>query len=400
MFFISSILVILAVLLWIPSMVLAVECFLALLARKKQPISRSIHRPRIAILIPAHNEEQGIAATLEPLLPQLTETDRLIVVADNCNDRTADIARSYGAIVLERQNLEQQGKGYALDYGIQYLVADPPDVLLLIDADCEVIDPSVDRLATLAIETMRPVQAIYLMEQPENPSAKDAISAMAFLVKNKVRPTGLSVLNMPCLLTGTGMAFPWAIVNTISLASGNIVEDMQLSIDLAIAGHPPLLCRNVTVMGRLPQQDHAATTQRTRWEHGHLQTLFTQIPRLLDAAVRQQRWDLLSMALDLVVPPLSLLVMLWLVFTPMTLVAAIWGINTPQVIAISQGVLIGLSILGVWAKFGRNLLSVQTLLAIPLYILWKLPLYVGFLVHRQTKWVRTSRDNTDPAKES
>jgi cellulose synthase/poly-beta-1,6-N-acetylglucosamine synthase-like glycosyltransferase len=83
---------------------------------------------------------------------------------------------------------------------------------------------------------------VYDMEQPPNPTPKDSISALAFLVKNLVRPSGLKQLGFPSLLTGTGMAFPWSIIRSVSLASRNIVEDMQMSLELAIAGPPTVFC--------------------------------------------------------------------------------------------------------------------------------------------------------------
>ncbi len=405
----NAVLLVLALLLMVPVLVLFVECGVALLpenhrrtalmANDSQSIEQLETRSRLAILMPAHDEAVGIALTLDSLVPQLGSRDRLVVVADNCSDNTAQIARDRGATVIERTDLERRGKGYALDYGIQYLANDPPDVLLLADADCEMQFPAVDRLVRLVDKTQRPVQAVYLMEQPSKPSAKDAISSLAFLVKNLVRPTGLSRLGFPCLLTGTGMAFPWQIVQTISLASGNIVEDMQLGVDLAIAGYSPRLCRHVTVFGRLPQQEQAAKSQRTRWEHGHLQTQLTQVPRLITAAVNQGRLDLFVMALDLAVPPLSLLVMLWLALTALTLLVIPLGVWLPSAVMGIQGILLSVAIISAWARFGRDRLPPKFLLTIPGYVLWKIPLYISFLVRRQTKWVRTARDPVNPGKQ-
>ncbi len=402
----NVVLLVLATLLLVPVLTLFVECVAALLptrrwkfhtsrTRQTQQDPNSGQPTRMAILMPAHDEALGIAPVLESLLPQVMQDDRLIVVADNCSDNTAEIARQCGATVIERTDPERRGKGYALDYGIQYLAQDPPDILVLVDADCEMPPFSIDRLVALVEKTQRPVQAIYLMEQPAQPSAKDAVSSLAFLVKNLVRPLGLANLGMPCLLTGTGMAFPWSVIQSISLASGNLVEDMQLGIDLAIAGHPPQLCSTVTVYGRLPQQTQAAKSQRTRWEHGHLQTQLTQIPRLFTAALRQTRLDLLAMALDLAVPPLSLLVLLWLGLATLAILAIPMGIWLPASFLGIQGLLIGIAILTAWAMFGRTLLPAKLLVTIPLYILWKVPLYIGFLLRRQTKWVRTSRDPAD-----
>jgi len=140
-----------------------------------------------------------------------------------------------------------------------------------------------------------------------------------------------------------------------------------------------------------PQQ--AAKSQRTRWEHGHLQTLLTQTPRLPTASVGQKCFDLLAIALDLSVPPLSLLVAIWVAAFAASLLAATFGTSPiPTVILAVQGLLILLSIVGAWAKFGRTDISGSTLLSVPFYILWKIPLYLGFLLKRQTKWVRTERD--------
>ena len=382
-----------ALLLLVPVAVLFLECSAALLSRRSETAETNLPRPKVAVLIPAHNEAAGIAATISTILPQLTTDDRLLVIADNCTDATATIARNMGASAIERQDTERKGKGYALDFGLQSIAAEPPEVVIMVDADCICEPDAIEKLARVAVASKRPVQATYLMEQPPNPTPKDSISALAFLVKNLVRPSGLKQLGLPSLLTGTGMAFPWSVIRSVSLASGNIVEDMQMSMDLAVAGYPTIFCPDAKVTGCLPQQQEVAKTQRTRWEHGHLQTLLTQTPRLTTASVQQKRFDLLAIALDLSVPPLSLLVAIWVAAFAASLLAATLGTSLiPAIFLALEGLLILVSIVGAWAKFGRNDISGLTLLAVPFYILWKIPLYVGFLVKRQTKWVRTERD--------
>ncbi|ERT07914.1 glycosyl transferase 2 family protein [Lyngbya aestuarii BL J] len=377
----------------IPILVFVFECIFAVFPDLSKDSSLNNFQPRVTILIPAHNEELGIIATIKSLLPQLKNQDKIIVIADNCTDKTADIARQTGVTVLERQNPDQRGKGYALDYGLRFLETDPPDVLVMVDADSRVEPGTLEQITQKAIATGRPVQALYLMEIPDQPTPKDSISALAFLVKNQVRPQGLERLNFPCALTGTGMAFPWSILRQISVASGNIVEDMQLGVDLAIAGHPPLYCPQGRVTGILPQQQQAATKQRTRWEHGHLQTILTQVPRLLKASLQQKRLDLLVMALDLFVPPLSLLVMLWLGITVISTIVGILGLSwQPAIFNSITGGLMLVAIVAAWAKYGRERISGWTLLSVPVYILWKIPLYFGFLVKREKEWVRTERD--------
>lgn len=351
-----------------------------------------------AILIPAHNEEAVIRTTLESLQLQLRHGDKLVVVADNCSDATAAIARSMGATVLERQDTALRGKGYALDFGLKALASEPPEVVIIVDADCTVLPGTLDALQNQVLDSGQPAQAIYLMQQPVNPGAKDQISAFAFTVKNWVRPLGLAQFRLPCPLTGTGMAFPWKAFSSVNLASSHIVEDMKLGVDLAIAGYPPLLCSAARVLGQLPSSDSASTSQRTRWEHGHLQVLLDYAPQLLKAAIRQGRFDLMVMALDLAIPPLALLVMLWLgcfaVSAAYTIASGIW---LPSLLFVVAGILLLGAILTAWARFGRDSLPLQRLLTVPLYVLWKIPLYLKFLVQPQRQWIRTDRDSSiDP----
>jgi cellulose synthase/poly-beta-1,6-N-acetylglucosamine synthase-like glycosyltransferase len=399
LFFADIALLTIALFLLVPIAVLFIECSAALFTSQVERSNTESPLPKVSVLVPAHNEALGIGATLETLLPQLTNKEQVVVIADNCSDETAAIARRAGATVIERQDTERRGKGYALDYGLRFLEANPPDVVVVVDADCIVHNGAIDQIAWMAARRARPVQATYLMERPANPGPKDSVSALAFLVKNLVRPAGLERLGLPCLLTGTGMAFPWSALANAKLASGNIVEDMQLALDLAIAGQAPVFCQEARVTGRLPQQENAAKQQRTRWEHGQLQTQLTQVPRLLKAFFQQKRFGLLALALDMCIPPLSLLVMMWAGVMAGALVAGALGASwIPAIILAIEGFLVLASIVGAWAKFGRADLPAQALLAVPFYILWKIPLYVAFLVRPQTEWIRTKRDAVDAPK--
>ena len=400
------ILLLVALLMMIPITVLFIECSSAWFGNLTPFPHQGKAPTKTAILIPAHNEATGIAQTIKTILPQLKPEDHLVIVADNCTDNTATICRQTAAeyeqklavTVLERTDLQLRGKGYALDYGLKFLAQDPPEIVILVDADCIVHPGAIEELSTVAFQTGRPIQGNYLQEKPANPSAKDLISTLAILIKNLVRQQGLANLGLPSLLYGTGMAFPWAVISQAPLASGNIVEDMQLGIDLALAGHPPLFYPGAKVTSTLPQQGEAATSQRTRWEHGHLQTLFTQVPKLIKASLQQKRFDLFTLALDLGVPPLSLLVMLWGVCTTFALGVAMVGLTwTPALILASGGLLMVIAIVVSWAKFGRDTIPVSTLWKVPVYLLWKIPLYLAFIFKPQKQWVRTERDNPKSA---
>lgn len=372
--------------------VLFVECSAAVLPNFPKARDRKANRPNIAVLVPAHNEADGIRGTLDTLLPQLEPQDRLVVIADNCSDDTAAIARQPGVTVIERQDSQRRGKGYALDYALKYLEANPPEVVINVDADCIVHPDTIDRIASLAATENRPVQSTYLMVQPTNPNPKDIISALAVKVKNLVRPMGLQRLGLPCLLTGSGMAFPWSVIRTVSLANSKTVDDMQLGLDLAIAGYPPIYCQDARVTGRLMEKQ-AAKSQRARWEHGHIETLLEQVPRLLKASIGQRRFDLLAIALDLYIPPLSLLVMIWAItMLGGILLGILAGLWIPGILLAVEGLILTISIFVAWAKFGRDDIPGKTLLAIPMYILSKITLYFAFFIQPQTKWIRTERD--------
>jgi cellulose synthase/poly-beta-1,6-N-acetylglucosamine synthase-like glycosyltransferase len=384
-----------ALLLLVPAAVLVAESWAALVPGRKGRDARPGPRPRCAVLVPAHDEEAGIGRTVAALLGGLGPGDRVVVVADNCTDGTAAAARACGATVVERNVPELRGKGYALDFGVRFLEQAPPDVVVIVDADCLVEEGGLDELVREAYAAGRPVQAAYELDGQAEGGARQGLSAFAVRYKNVVRPLGLRRLGLPCLLTGTGMAFPWALLRGAKLAHGNIVEDMQLGLDLAVAGHPPLFCPQARVRSELPAGRRAAASQRTRWEHGHLKTLLGQVPRLLAAGARRRRLDLIGLALELSVPPLSMLFLLW---TASLAVMAGWaatGGSAGPATALAPGALaVLLSIFAAWVKFGRERLPLASLLAAPFYVLGKLPIYLAFLVRPQRAWVRTERDTS------
>ena len=398
----------LAAVVLVPVAVLCVECLAAALpGRPRGGRDASLNgasgdatppRPRVAVLIPAHNEEAGLPETLRSIRPQMREGDRIVVVADHCDDDTAGVARSSGCEVVERSAVTSagRGKGFALDTGLKHLAPDPPDVVVMVDADCRVEPLSVDALARRAAETRRPVQSAYMMAPSasggrENP--RQLVSVLAILLKNYVRPRGLARLGCPCLLTGSGMAFPWHVIHAAPLASGNIVEDMQLGLDLAMAGHPAVFCETARITSLLPERDEAAARQRRRWEHGHLNTLFNQVPRLIWSGVARGRLMSLPLALELAVPPLSLLAAaLAGALAVSIVVAATTAVSWTAAAMLAIGVVCLIAcVLLTWWRFGREVVPFGALLSAPWYVLWKAPIYASFLHRREKQWQRTER---------
>ena len=350
-------------------------------------------RGRVAVLIPAHNESRLIAETIRSVAPQLQSGDRLIVVADNCSDDTAPIAAAEGAEVVVRTDTVRRGKGYALDRGVRHLKSSPPDVVLILDADCRAGPRTVDLLVRSCCQSERPVQAIYLMQTESGAASTMRIAEFAWLVKNKVRPTGLRRLGLPCQLMGTGMAFPWTSLAKANLATGHIVEDLKLGIELARAGSAPMFCPQALVASNFPTSVEGIAAQRTRWEHGHLSVIAIDALRLLLDGVKSWRLDLLALALDLSVPPIALLVLL---------IAAIWASCAvlfyftsavwPLALASVAGLEMAAAVFASWLLYGRKILSLSNLALSVIYALRKIPLYLRYLVARQVEWVRSKRD--------
>jgi len=379
-----------SILLCAPAMFVLLE-IIAGLAPAGRTRATCAERPRVCALIPAHNEGAGVEGTIRSVRAQMREGDRVLVVADNCADDTAEHARRGGAEVVERIDPDRRGKGYALAFGLDALASDPPEVVVMIDADCEMQDGSLNALARFAAAG-QVAQGVYLMRPPTPASARDAVSTLAVVAKNLSRPRGLSRLGLPVLLTGAGMAFPWRVIRGVDLASGNIVEDMQLGLDLAVAGHPPRLCAEARILADLAAGDDAASSQRRRWEHGHLRTLLTQTPRLVVEGARRGRPSLWALAAEVGVPPLSLLALLLVVGAGAAGIGAALGASVwPLIIALAGIAALLVAAAIAWASDARDLIRGRTLLSAPFYVLWKIPLYLGFARGGERSWVRTPR---------
>jgi cellulose synthase/poly-beta-1,6-N-acetylglucosamine synthase-like glycosyltransferase len=381
-----------ALLLMVPVVVLFVEVLLAVTQRERTA-SVAGDRRRVAVLVPAHDEALIIGRTLRTIVPQMAGGDRLVVVADNCSDETAALAAAEGAEVLARNDLLRRGKGYALDFGIRHLKSDAPEIVLIVDADCRLGPEVIDRLARLSQRSGRPVQALYLMQAAENASLKMRIAEFAWIIKNHVRPLGLHRVGLPCQLMGTGMAFPWACISSADLATGHIVEDLKLGIELARRGTPPLFCPEALVTSEFPASSEGVRSQRTRWEHGHLSVILSDAPQLLLSSLATLNARGLALALDLGVPPLSLLTLLVIAAWSAAALLSIFAKSYfPLAAASATAALLVLAILLSWRAYGRHVISLISLALAMLHAFLKIPLYLKFLVARQVKWIRSKRE--------
>jgi len=208
-------------------------------------------------------------------------------VADNCTDNTAEIASKTGVEVVERQDAKRRGKGFALDYGIRILKDKaPPDVLIILDADCRVTPGTIPSLKAHVMRENRPAQALYLMQAPDNPGFYQKIAEFAWFFRVAVRFVGDRCLGIPTMILGSGMAFRF--------------EDIA-GIDLA------RLLSGARVYSEFPREERAQTTQRTRWEHGHLDMIVRRLPRYALAGITRGDLRLLGLTFSMGVLPLTLL---------------------------------------------------------------------------------------------
>jgi cellulose synthase/poly-beta-1,6-N-acetylglucosamine synthase-like glycosyltransferase len=376
-------------LLWLLAQVLAS-------LRSDNSLERPIGRrsARVCVIIPAHDEASSIASTIAAIQPQLRETDRLLIVADNCGDETAAIAIGAGAEAIERHDTQRLGKGFALDYAMNHLKShDAPDVVIFVDADCLLAPGSVDQLAEICADRQSPAQATNLMVAGESAGSSARIAEFAWKVKNYIRPLGAHRLGFPCSVTGTGMAFPWALISSAELATNHIVEDTKLGVDLMIAGHNPIFCPAAKVTSKFAAGQEGTRIQRTRWEHGHLMMILEYAPRLLRAAYQQRKFLLFVMAIDLSIPPLGLMALVIAILALLGVAIAFVGFpNFTVVLAIAPAWLFGATIFLAWLRYGRDILSRSDLLSIPRYALSKIPMLWRFIFRRQKAWIRSLRD--------
>jgi cellulose synthase/poly-beta-1,6-N-acetylglucosamine synthase-like glycosyltransferase len=190
------------------------------------------------------------------------------------------------------------------------------------------------------------------------------------------------------------MAFPWQVFDGAVLASDNIVEDLELGLELAEKGVPPML-----VEGALVKSDVATSpntlVQRRRWEGGFLDSAGRWGPKLLARAVRRGDIPGLWSAISLFVPPFAMLLLAdFCLLLAVAAVTVATGAGKFPIIMLGSAIACAaLGLIVAWAAGGSQFVRLKALAQAPLYIMWKIPLYLGLARHGAPKqWVRTGRD--------
>lgn len=368
-------------------------CFAVRKRRGSLPEMPSAVSHRTTVIIPAHNEGRGILPTIHDIQAQLGPSDSILLVADNCTDDTAAIAGAAGVEVVVRADPARRGKGYALEFGVRHLRLNPPDIVVIMDADCRLGDNALRCMSERALASGRPVQSLYLMLAPENASPGKGVNLFAWRIRNWIRPLGLGLFGLPTQLFGTGMAFPFILLADRDLGNSRLAEDCALGIALASAGRPPLFVSEARVHSYFPVSQAGSESQRHRWERGHLENIIDLVPGALARSWRDGNLGLAALAIDMAVPPLSLLVLVTVVCA--VLGGAAWLLGaSPAALAIPllsvMFVVLGITL--AWRTVGRDVLPLRELLRLPLHAIRKLGFYHGIASGKaSSSWIRTDR---------
>ena len=374
-------LTILGVALVLPTLPLLLELLVLTLAAVFPPRKSSTASSdfRLAVLIPAHNEEKLIAACIESLGHNVP----IFVVAHNCSDATAAIATEAGALVLELKDDGSRGKGAALHYGFTHALSAGAQAVLVIDADSTVSLNLIDAVTAAFAAGAAAVQTRYIAANPAA-SAGTRLQALAMRGFNVLRPRGRARLGLSCGIFGNGFALSAATLTRVPYLAHSLVEDLEYHIDLVRSGIRVDFLDDATVFGQLPDNNAAAGTQRARWEGGRT-LLRRRLAFPLLSEVLRGRIRLVEPLLDLLSLPLATVVVLLLLAT-----------LTPARIYAGLGLeIIGLYILIAALLGGEPLRDLAALLQAPFYLAFKIANLgrTRRAARSDAAWVRTERND-------
>jgi 1,2-diacylglycerol 3-beta-glucosyltransferase len=365
--------------------------------RSRGPAPRPARpEPLLAVLVPAHDEEPIVGRCVASLRDQThpAARTRLVVIADNCTDRTAQVAMAAGAEVVERTDDRRGGKGHALRWAMDRLLAapEPPDAVVVVDADSVADRELLAHLAGALAGGADVAQAEYLV-LADGDSVRARLVSAAFLLFHRVRFGGRAALGMPAFLVGNGMLFSRRLLEARPWNAFTGVEDLEYTIELRLAGFRPRFVGAARVMGPVPHGYRGMRGQRLRWEGGRWHVVRSRLLPLLRHALRRDP-GVLDAAVDLAVPPLGLLAMGALAGSGVAAAAVALGVAPAWSLSpwlLSMAALAGFVLLGLWSA-GAPASTWLALLEAPRFLAWKALTYVriaaGFDPRR---WERADR---------
>jgi cellulose synthase/poly-beta-1,6-N-acetylglucosamine synthase-like glycosyltransferase len=378
--------------------VLAASVYLMLLAVVARRAAATPPRPprmRFDVVVPAHNEESEIGQTVASLLSMAYPRDkfRVLVVADNCTDRTAAVAAAAGAETLIRQDADNRGKGQALAYAFgQCLAEGRADAVVVVDADTLVSPNLLSVFAARFERGALALQAEYGVRNPMS-SWRTRLMTIALGAFHGVRSSARERLGLSCGLRGNGMGFSMSLLRSHPPGAFSIVEDLEYGLQLGYAGVRVEYVHDASVRGYMAVSEGASRSQRRRWERGRQALIAAHVAPLLREAWRRRDLCLFDLAADLLVPPLGGLLALTLVGLSLSLVALTFGaaVIAPWLWALA---LVGIvvHVIAGWAFSGVGPAGLLDLMWAPVYMIWKMTLRFSDRGRTPEEWVRTTRE--------
>ena len=366
----------------------------------KKEVTNDKRLLNIGVLIPAHNEEEGIVHTIEGVLACDYPRNKLkiFIIADNCTDSTAEKARNAGALVFERFDNINRGKGQALDWFLKNSldIYHNTNIITIIDAD---VSPDRNYLREISASLSNPkIQVVQAFNSVSNPDAgwRPGLSDAAFNIFCHLRMAGSVRLAGTAVLKGNGMAFKTELLKQYGWPCHSVVEDMEFTLRLLVDGITVSYNPDAVIRSEMVTSGKSATSQRSRWEGGRFMLVRKMTLPLLKlfAATGQPRY-LYALA-ELATPPLSLLVMLFSLATAgaLMLLDGAW-----LMLASSFWLILVFYVISGQIQRGAPLSTWLYLAAAPLYILWKIPIYVGMILKKKSStWIRTERESKKDQK--
>jgi cellulose synthase/poly-beta-1,6-N-acetylglucosamine synthase-like glycosyltransferase len=389
------------------SLLLAVEIALAALvgylllltaaalrgARRTPPREAAPDR-RFLFVVPAHDEERLLPGLLESLkqLDYPAPLYSVYVVADNCADRTAEVARAGGAVVYERQDDQRVGKGYALQWLLRRIWerGEPHDAVVILDADSVVSSNFLRVMDVHLAHGEQTIQAYYAVRDPER-SWSVSLRSVALAAIHYLRPLGRMALGGSTGLKGNGMVFAADVLRRHPWPA-SLTEDIEYHMTLILDGERVTFAPDAVVWAEMPATLATARTQNARWERGRLEMLRRYVPHLMREAWTRRSFLLLDAAVEQLIPPLAILA-----------TASVLCLSAAALAHSSLGVALGMALIAgqaIYILAGLKMAQVsrkvyQSLLYAPIFILWKIWLYTRVLIRpKRIEWVRTARNDT------
>ncbi len=298
--------------------------------KHKQPIKKS----KIAILIAARNEEKVISELLNSINEQDYDKECLqtVVIADNCTDSTAQIARSKGAIVFERFNKEKIGKGYALDFAIDNLRKNGDleriDGIIVLDADNLLTTNYVTEMS----KTFSDGYEVFTSYRNSKNYGDNWISAgygLWYIRESKFLHYARMLLNSSCAISGTGFFVSKKILDKFNGWKFYLLtEDIEFSIFSIINGIKIGCCINAELFDEQPITFEQSYKQRLRWSKGFFQVWQKHGKELIKGIFKHRKFAFFDMTMNIM--PAFILTVVLLFTSISSIIFGIFGLGDPS----------------------------------------------------------------------